>query len=117
MVTLEIAKQIALSFPEALMQDHFGRPSFRVRKKIFAILWLKEKRVVLKLSPVNQSVFTSIAKQIIFPVEGGWGKQGWTMVDLKKVKKSMFKDALTLAYCDVAPKKLAEQVSIENSDS
>ena len=37
-VSPEEARAIALSLPEAVEQDHHGRPSFRVRGKIFATL-------------------------------------------------------------------------------
>jgi hypothetical protein len=33
------ARALALSLPDAVEQDHHGRPSFRVRGKIFATLW------------------------------------------------------------------------------
>jgi hypothetical protein len=32
-----------------------------------------------------------------------------TTIELTKVKKSMAKDALTCAYCHVAPKELAQK--------
>ncbi len=39
MVSPEQARQLALALPEAIEQDHHGRPSFRVGGKIFATLW------------------------------------------------------------------------------
>ena len=42
MVSPEQARQLALAFPEAVEQDHHGRPSFRVAGKIFATLWDEE---------------------------------------------------------------------------
>ena len=39
MVTLRKTRQLALSLPESVEQDHHGRPSFRVGHKIFATLW------------------------------------------------------------------------------
>ncbi len=63
--------------------------------------------VSLKLRPEDQSVFCSFDKEVIYPVPGGWGRMGFTFVNLKKVRKTMFKDALTVAYCGVAPAKLA----------
>jgi hypothetical protein len=38
-VTTDQARRLALSLPGAIEQDHHGRPSFRVDKKIFATLW------------------------------------------------------------------------------
>jgi predicted DNA-binding protein (MmcQ/YjbR family) len=107
MVTIETAKQLALSFEEAEEQPHFEKTSFRVKKKIFATLDLTKKQAVLKLSAIDQSVFCAYDKSVIYPVTGSWGKQGWTIVELKKVRKDLFTDALTMAYCTVAPQKLA----------
>jgi hypothetical protein len=35
----EQARALALGLPEAVEQDHHGRPSFRVANKIFATQW------------------------------------------------------------------------------
>jgi hypothetical protein len=43
--------------------------------------------------------------QVFYPVPGSWGQKGATFVDLKRVRKDMFKDALKLAYEGVALKK------------
>ena len=107
MVSIETVRQLALSFPETDEHPHFDRKAFRVKKKIFATLSEKDMTLNLKLSLVDQSVFCAFDPSIIFPVPGGWGRMGATTVNLKKVKKAMFKDALTTAYCTVAPAKLA----------
>lgn len=64
---------------------------------------------MVKLTPEDQSVFCAFDPAVIFPVPGGWGKKGATFIELKKLRKTMLKDALTVAYCTVAPKKLAEK--------
>ena len=108
MVTVDSAYKIASAFPEAEIQDHFGKPSFRVKKKIFATLWVTEKRVVVKLKPEDQSVFCKYDSKTFFPATGAWGRQGWTNIELKHVHKDMLKDAITLSWMNVAPKKLVE---------
>lgn len=100
---------MALSFPETDEHPHFDRKAFRVKKKIFATLSEKEMSVNLKLTLVDQSVFCAFDPSVIYPVPGGWGRMGMTTVNLKKVRKAMFKDALTVAYCTTAPLKLAEK--------
>src|SRR4051794_4924292 len=104
MVTPAAYRKMALSFTGTEEQPHFEISSFRVNKKIFATLWEKEKRAMLKLSPVSQSVFCSYDNSIFFPVPGGWGRQGATFVDLIKVKKDVFLEALTTAYNETAAK-------------
>ncbi|HEV7350129.1 MmcQ/YjbR family DNA-binding protein [Telluribacter sp.] len=100
-------RQLALSFPETTEQPHFEKPSFRVGKKIFATLNMKEQRATLKLSERDQDLFTLYDRTIIYPVPNNWGQQGWTHVDLTRVPEEMLKDALTAAYCEVAPARLA----------
>jgi hypothetical protein len=110
MVPIEKFRQLALSFPETTEQPHFDKPSFRVGKKIFATLDLKNRQPCLRLSGIDQDVFSAYDKAIIFPVPNKWGKQGWTLVNLHQVHPEMFADALTTAYCEVAPKRLSLQV-------
>lgn len=109
MVSLETARSFILSFPETNEHPHFERKAFRVKKKIFASLSEKDKTLNLKLSLEDQSVFSAFDKEVIYPVAGGWGRMGYTTVNLKKVAPAMFKDAVTVAYCNAAPKKLAEK--------
>ena len=107
MVSVDSVRQLALSFPETDEHPHFDRKAFRVKKKIFATLDEKLKRVMLKLNITVQSVFCSFNSTVIYPVPDGWGLKGATYIELGKVKKTMFKDALTVAYCTTAPPKLA----------
>ncbi len=108
MVTADTVRQLALAFPETEELPHFHLTSFRVKKKIFATMDEKIKRVMVKLNLADQSVFCSYDSKVIYPVPGGWGKKGATYIELSKIKRSMLKDALTVAYCTTAPPKLAK---------
>ena len=102
MITIDAFKKHALSFPETSEQPHFEKTSFRFGKKIFATLSLEKKLACLKLSELDQSVFCAFDKTIIYPVNNKWGKQGWTLMELSKVKPAMARDALGVAYQEVA---------------
>jgi len=97
MVDIETARQIALSLPGTVEQDHFGRPAFKV-KRIFSTLWVRENRMMVQLSPVDQSVFSSFDAEVFYPVPNKWGLKGATLVELDKVREDMLRDALTLAW-------------------
>jgi predicted DNA-binding protein (MmcQ/YjbR family) len=116
MVSLDTFRKLALSYPDATEESHFEKTSFRVKKKIFATYDGVKKRACIKLSEIDQNVFSSADKTIIFPVDNKWGKQGWTLIEMRKVRKELFIDALTTAYCEVAPKKLADQVRPNNTE-
>jgi hypothetical protein len=108
LVSIDTFSKLALTFPETEELPHFDKRSFRVRKKIFATLSEKDQKVCLKLSLIDQSTFCSIDRKSIYPVPNKWGKRGATFIELKTVKKEMLSDALTTAYCEVAPKQLSQ---------
>ena len=114
MIDIATARNLALSFEGAVELPHFDKTSFRINKKIFATLDIKKKQVCLLLSLIDQSVFCEYDKSIIYPVPNKWGKKGATYVELQKVRKDIFLDALTTAYCRVAPKKLANLYQPKN---
>ena len=116
MVTIDTLRKLALSFPEATEEPHFEKTSFRVKKKIFATYDGIKKLACIKLSEIDQDVFSSSDKTIIFPLDNKWGKQGWTLIEMSKVHKKLFIDALATAYCEVAPKKLAGQIRPNDND-
>jgi len=95
---------MALALPGAIELPHFERASFRVNKRIFATLDEKKKIAVLMFSPIEQSVFCAFDKTIIYPVPGGWGRNGATIFELSKIKKAMLKDALTVVYNEIVSK-------------
>lgn len=105
MVDLETARNLCLALPQTEEYDHFGKPAYRVKTKIFATLWLEEKRAVLKLSKEEQPLFCEEYPSV-FPVKNKWGALGWTNADLNKISEAVFKKLLEAAWRNVAPKKL-----------
>lgn len=69
----------------------------------------KAKQVVVKFTPEQQSLFGLHNPAAIYPVPGGWGKQGYTILELSKVRMEVFKDAVITSYCSIAPKKFGEK--------
>ncbi|HMI79674.1 MAG TPA: MmcQ/YjbR family DNA-binding protein [Ferruginibacter sp.] len=104
MVTVKTFREMALALPGVIELPHFDRASFRVNKRIFATMQEEKKIAVLMFSPLEQSVFCSFDKTIIYPVPGGWGRQGATIFELGKIKKAMLKDALSVVYNEVVEK-------------
>ncbi len=110
MISPETFRQLSLSFPEVTEEPHFEKTSFRIKKKIFATLDAAKKAGCIKLSATDQDIFCLIDKEIIYPVPNKWGQQGWTLINLTKINKRILLDALTAAYCEVAPPALAASV-------
>ena len=105
MVSIENFRKLAMSFPEVNEEPHFEKTSFRINKKIFATFDEKNNRAILKLNEIDQSVFCASSEMIFYPIPNKWGKQGWTIVELSKVRPKIFEDALILSYQNVIAKK------------
>ncbi len=108
MATLISVKNILNQLPEIEELPHFEKTSFRVANKIVASYDQSLNRLCIKLSEIDQNVFSSFDPTVFYPVPNKWGKQGWTFVSLASVDEGMLKDALTQSYLEVAPKKLAK---------
>jgi hypothetical protein len=105
MIDLETARQIALALPGTTQHPHFDKQAFKANKRIFATLWEKELLVMVKLSLIDQSVFSSFDPTIIYPVPNKWGLQGCTFIELDKVPREMLEDTLQTAWQAVMTKK------------
>ena len=113
MISNQQFREMALSFAEASEIPHFQKTSFRVNKKIFATLDENSARACLPFSEIDQSVFITFDKSVIYPVPNKWGKQGWTFIELQKIEEETMLDALKAAYRKVAPKRLGNLYPFE----
>jgi hypothetical protein len=113
---LERVRRICMALPEAAEQEAWGEPTFRIRKKIFAMyaaagnhhgdgqnaVWLK--------APIGvQEMLVRSAPETYF-VPPYVGVKGWIGVDLDSVGDDELREQVVQSYCMIAPKKLAAQV-------
>lgn len=103
-----------MSLPEAVEQDHHGRPSFRVGGKIFATLWSDERMNVM----VDQGgVLTAVEAAPAAYEEVWWGKRLAAVgVTLAHVDRELLAELLTDAWEQKAPKRLLRGDSARHSD-
>jgi hypothetical protein len=106
MIDCETVRQLALALPEAEAHEHWGRPSFRVKGKIFATLWPEQQRAMLTLPTAEQAALTMLDPATFSAVPGTWGQRGSTYVELQTVETADFHEALKAAWRRVAPKRL-----------
>ncbi len=104
-------RSLALALTEATEAPHFEATSFRVRTKIFATLGERELPLVIKLTPDQQAMMTETQPRVFVAIPGHWGRAGWTSVNIAAADDDTVGHVLRLAWRNVAPKKLAAQVS------
>ena len=103
-VSTEEARAFALSLPEAVEQDHHGRPSFRVGGRIFATLWSDERmNVMLDQGGILTAVEASPG--VCEPVS--WGRRHAAVgVALPSVEPDLLRELLLDAWEGKAPRRL-----------
>jgi hypothetical protein len=103
-VSPDEARSLALSLPEAVEQDHHGRPSFRVAGKIFATLWSEERMNVML---DEGGILTAIDRAPEACEEVRWGKRLAAVgVALARADRDLLEELLTESWELKAPKRL-----------
>jgi hypothetical protein len=103
-MTPDDARRLALGLPEAVEQDHHGRPSFRVGRKIFATLWDERTMNVMLDEP---GIRTAIERHPEWCTERYWGKRlAAVAVDLEHAPADGLAELLTDAWEGKAPARL-----------
>jgi hypothetical protein len=106
-VTVDEARAIALSLPEAAEQDHHGRPSFRVRGRIFATLWDDEHMNVML---DEGGILTAVQSQPDVCSEVWWGKRlSAVRVELGRADAALLRELLADAWERKAPAALVRR--------
>jgi hypothetical protein len=96
-----------MSLPEAVEQDHHGRPSFRVGGKIFATLWSEERMNVM----LDEGGILTAVEQAPDACENvWWGKRLAAVgVRLPVADAELLAELLADAWEQKAPKRLLRE--------
>jgi hypothetical protein len=95
-LSIEQARQLALSLPEAVEQDHHGRPSFRIAGRIFATLWDEDHMNVMLDEP---GILTAVQAHPDRCAEVWWGKRlSAVRVTLSATDPDLLADLLADAF-------------------
>lgn len=104
-MTPDEARAVALSMPEAVEQDHHGRPSFRIGGKIFATLW-NEDRMNIMLD--EGGILTAVESEPDCCEQVWWGKRLAAVgVTLSRVDPEFLGELLSDAWEEKAAFRLS----------
>jgi hypothetical protein len=104
MLSAQQARKLELALPEAVEQDHHGRPSFRVGGRIFATLWTNEQ-LNLMLDEDGIRTFTQSRGDVCEEV--WWGQRlAAVRVALPRADRRLVRELLQEAWERKAPARL-----------
>jgi hypothetical protein len=104
-MTVEQVRRLALALPEAIEQDHWGNPSFRIRGRIFATV-PDAQHVNVMIEPFD--VEAAVRAEPETCEELWWGKElRGVRVSLPNVDPNLLEELLRAAWRRKAPKRLS----------
>ena len=101
----DTVRKLALAFPEAVEQETWGTPTFRVRKKIFVMFAEGEREAWVKSTHDEQRALTQMDPETFF-VPPYVGPSGWVGVRFRTADRDEMWELLTEAWRLTAPKRL-----------
>jgi hypothetical protein len=111
-VEADDARRLALGLPETTEQDHHGRPSFRVQRRIFATLWDDRHMNVMLDEP---GIRTAVQAHP-WCAERWWGKRlAAVAVDLEHADAATLSDLLADAWEGKASGRLLRSIGLAGS--
>lgn len=90
-------RRIALSLAGTTSGPHVDRTAFRV-ERIYATLAADGLSLNLKFTPDEQDFKVMLAPEIYTAIPNGWGRQGWTTLDLAAANNEELVAALQMAW-------------------
>ena len=97
MVTSRRFAEMASALPNVVSAPHFDRTAFKVRR-IFATLAADGQSANFCFAPEEQDLKCMVAPEIFERIDNGWGRQGWTRMQLANANEDDLATALTMAY-------------------
>jgi hypothetical protein len=98
-------RELALSFDGTIEVPHMDRAAFRTARRIFATLPPDGASANLLLDPDLQEAVCEMLPKAFAPVPGGWGRMGYTTVNLHVVSEADLIRALTEAHARASEPK------------
>lgn len=90
-------RRIALSLPGTVEAPHFDRAAFKV-DRIYVTLDANGSTANFNFTPDEQEFKCQLAPEVFAPVPNGWGRNGWTTINLAAASEDDLRAALELAH-------------------
>jgi hypothetical protein len=101
----DTVRRFALELPESVELETWETPTFRVRKKIFAMMSDEQRECWVKSTHDEQEALVAMDPDTFF-VPPYVGPNGWIGVRIAGVDRDEMRELLTEAWRMTAPKRL-----------
>ncbi len=103
----DLARRIALAFPEAVEKETWGHPTFRVRDKMFMGMNTEGTTATVKATREAQAALVGSEPET-FSIPAYVGQHGWVAIDLARVDDEELAELIEDAWRTTAPKRVVK---------
>lgn len=96
-----------MTLPETKEIDHFGKLSFRINNKIFAIIQPDGNTLTVKTDEEDRAIYTTMDPET-YIVPDAFSNLNYMNINLNTVTPKELKGLLIKAWNNVAPKRLVK---------
>ncbi|SFS62712.1 MmcQ/YjbR family DNA-binding protein [Paenibacillus sp. BC26] len=107
MITEDQIRRYALSLPETDEVDHWGKPSFRVKNKIYAVIQPDGVTLLVKLTAEDREAYTTIDPEV-YRVPPKYPTLNYVIIQLELVDPNELNSLIFKAWSLVAPKRVVK---------
>jgi hypothetical protein len=108
MMSVEEVRTFALSLPESMEIEHWGKPSFRIRNKVFAVIQEDGVYLVVKTVGEDRLIYTTMDSKV-YSIPRSFSNMNYMIVNLDLVNSEELRGLLIKAWSSIAPKKLVKE--------
>jgi len=100
-------REYILSLPEAKEVDHWGKSSFRINNKIFAVIQEDGITLTIKTIGEDRTIYTTMQPET-YSIPESFSNLNYMHVNIDTVEQEEIKGLILKAWGSVAPKKLVK---------
>ncbi|MBO4164523.1 MULTISPECIES: MmcQ/YjbR family DNA-binding protein [Micromonospora] len=108
MLTPDQVRDFALAMPEAVEQETWGHPTFRVRERIFASTSADGVVAIVRASKEDQAELMAADPETYDPADY-FGRYGWVRAQLATADPDELRELVVEGWRRAAPKRLVAQ--------
>lgn len=105
MISTHEIRNYIMNLPESIEVEHWGKRSFRIKNKIFAILQEDGATLTIKASAEDIEILTQLDPRI-FQVPKTFSNLNYMHINMEQIDPEEAKSFILKAWRSVAPKKL-----------
>ncbi|MFC5700382.1 MmcQ/YjbR family DNA-binding protein [Cohnella faecalis] len=108
MISVDEIRSYVLTLPETVEVEHWGKPSFRIKNKIFVVLQEDGRTLTVKTIGDDRAIYTEL-DPTTYRIPDAYAKLSYMHMNINQVEPEEARGLIYKAWSSVAPKRLVNR--------